>query len=137
MGVTSFMWSLKDSITVSTVTTGPWMGTVTCTVPVDLYSLSRSAILVMKRDFPIPDRVELTTRTQELGDKIITCMLTVQQSNVDLLILAKYMVYMRRHVHSLTKHTYPSESTMEACIPCVAYPDWRGVVPVKWIFKYS
>ena len=32
----------------------------------DVYSVNLSAILVMKRDFPMPDRVELTTLTQEL-----------------------------------------------------------------------
>ena len=62
----TFMWSLRNSSTISGVTSGPWMGMVTCTVSVDLYVSNFSAILVMKRDFPMPDLVELTTLTQEL-----------------------------------------------------------------------
>ena len=64
--VATFMWSLRNSSTISGVTSGPWMGMVTCTVSVDLYVSNFSAILVMKRDFPMPDLVELTTLTQEL-----------------------------------------------------------------------
>ena len=64
--VAPFMWSLRNSITVSGVTSGPWMGMVTCLVSMNVYSVSLSAILVMKRYFPMPDRVELTTLTQEL-----------------------------------------------------------------------
>ena len=60
--VASSMWSLRNSINVSGVTSGPWIGIVTCVEPV----FNLSANLVMKRDFPMPDRVELTTLTQEL-----------------------------------------------------------------------
>ena len=48
---------------ISGVTSGPWMGMVTSVVPV---VFNFSAILVKKRDFPMPDLVELTTLTQEL-----------------------------------------------------------------------
>lgn len=58
----SSMWSLRNSITVSGVTSGPWIGIVTCVEP----AFNLSAILVIKSDFPMPDRVELTTLTQEL-----------------------------------------------------------------------
>lgn len=58
----SSMWSLRNSITVSGVTSGPWIGIVTCVEPV----FNLSAILVIKSDFPMPDRVELTILTQEL-----------------------------------------------------------------------
>ena len=51
---------------ISGVTSGPWMGMVTSVVPVGLYFFNFSAILVMKRDFPMPDLVELTTLTQKL-----------------------------------------------------------------------
>ena len=64
--VAPFMWSLRNWITVSGVTSGPWMGMVTCLASMDVYFVNLSAILVMKRDFPMPDRVELTTLTQEL-----------------------------------------------------------------------
>ena len=64
--VAKFMWSFRNFITISGVTSGPWMGMVTCTVPLDLYFFKFSAILVMKRDFPMPDLLELTTLTQEL-----------------------------------------------------------------------
>ena len=34
--VAPFMWSLRNSITVSGVTSGPWMGTVTCLASMDV-----------------------------------------------------------------------------------------------------
>ena len=68
--VASSMWSLRNSINVSGVTSGPWIGIVTCVEPV----FNLSANLVMKRDFPMPDRVELTTLTQELCVGVCMCM---------------------------------------------------------------
>ena len=44
-------------------TAGPWMGMVT---HIGLCWCKRSAILLTNRDFPIPERVELTTLTCEL-----------------------------------------------------------------------
>ena len=72
--VAPFMWSLRNSITVSGVTSGPWMGMVTCLASMDVYSVNLSAILVMKRDFPMPDRVELTILTQELYVRVCVCV---------------------------------------------------------------
>ena len=40
----------------------------------DVYSVNLLAILVMKRDFPMPDRVELTTLTQELCVCVCVCV---------------------------------------------------------------
>ena len=68
--VASSKWSLRNSINMSGVTSGPWIGIVTCVEPV----FNLSANLVMKRDFPMPDRVELTTLTQELCGCVCMCM---------------------------------------------------------------
>ena len=60
------MYSSRHSITVSCVTTGPWMGIVTLEKPPRRCIARRSAILLMYRDFPMPDRVELTILTHKL-----------------------------------------------------------------------
>lgn len=67
---------------ISGVTSGPWMGMVTSAVPVDLYFFNFSAILVMKRDFPMPDLVELTTLTQELCVHVCVEVFNVRYVNV-------------------------------------------------------
>ncbi len=57
------VYSFKNSITASGVITGPCSGIVTLE---PLSALRRSAILVMYKVLPIPDRVELTILTQNL-----------------------------------------------------------------------
>ncbi len=59
--------SLKQSMRVSAVTTGPWIGMVTWMSSLEMTCLKDAAIRLMYRDFPIPERVEDTTRTQELN----------------------------------------------------------------------
>ena len=82
------------------------MGIVTCVVPVDLYFVNLLASLVIKRDFPMPERVELTTLTQEL---CVHCELL----GVCECIRGRYLQI--RCVH----YTHSSQSTMEADISCV------------------
>ncbi len=60
------MYSFRNSMTVSCVTMGPWTGMVTLRSPARHCNLSRSAILLMYRDLPMPERVELTILTHKL-----------------------------------------------------------------------
>ena len=49
-------------------TVGPWMGMVTqAAVPLDLCCCCKCSVIpLINRDFPMPERVELTTLTREL-----------------------------------------------------------------------
>ena len=58
-------------MSVSAVTTGPWIGMVTWTWSLDMACLKDADVFLTYSDFPIPDRVEDTTRTQELRGRFI------------------------------------------------------------------